>query len=61
MSKATQKFEYLFDENKFETEETLHSSNAATCAAEQHEWKKSFVYGKYSCRKCEAKRMKIES
>jgi hypothetical protein len=28
--------------------------------AGDHEWKKSFVYGKYSCKKCEAVRMKIK-
>lgn len=55
-----QKYEYNLDENKYETEEALHSAEKTTCGADQHDWKKSFVYGKYSCKKCEAKRMKIK-
>jgi hypothetical protein len=57
--KSSQKFEYLVNESKYETEEALHSADAATCVAEDHEWKKSFVYGRYSCKKCDATRMKI--
>lgn len=59
MSKSPQKFEYNLDENKYETEEALHSASSETCPAEEHEWKKSFVYGRYSCKKCDATRMKI--
>lgn len=60
MSKSPQKFEYILDENKYETEIALHSAASETCSAEEHDWKKSFVYGKYSCKKCDAKRMKIK-
>jgi hypothetical protein len=60
MAKSPQKYEYILNEIKYDTEETLHAANAGTCLASEHEWKKSFVYGKYSCKKCEAIRMKIK-
>lgn len=60
MSKINYEFEYILNETSYPNEKELHTANASTCAADHHEWKKSYVYGKYSCRKCDATRMKIK-
>ena len=60
MVKSPQNFEYLLNDSSFDTEEALHAKYTETCDAGEHDWKKSFVYGKYSCKKCEAKRMKTK-
>lgn len=60
MTKSPQKYEYILNEVKYDTEEALHAADTGTCFAGEHEWKKSFVFGKYSCKKCEAIRMKIK-
>ena len=60
MSKSPQKFEYILNEATYDTEDALHLADASTCLTGEHDWKKSFVYGRYSCKKCEAKRMKIK-
>lgn len=56
--KLPQKYEYILNTIKYDTEEALHAVDASTCLSSEHEWKKSYVYGKYSCKKCEAIRMK---
>ena len=60
LGESTQQYEYILNEATFETEEALHAADTRTCLPGEHDWRKSFVYGMYSCRKCEAKRMKIE-
>jgi hypothetical protein len=60
LPKPVYKFEYILGETTYPTEEALHSADTTTCVADQHNWKKSFVYGKYSCRNCDATRMKIK-
>ena len=60
MPKPEYKFEYILGETTYPNEDDLHAADAATCDTDMHEWKKSFVYGRYSCKKCEAKRMKIK-
>ena len=60
MSKSPQKYEYILNEVKYDTEETLHAADDSTCITDEHDWKKSYLYGKYSCSKCEAVRMKIK-
>lgn len=58
--KSPQQFEYMIDEVTYETEDALHSSNEGTCLGGEHDWKKSFSYGRYSCRNCDTIRMKIK-
>jgi hypothetical protein len=58
LDQTIQEYEYIMNEVTFDTEEALHAANAGTCLTGEHDWRKSFVYGMYSCRKCEAKRMK---
>ena len=55
---SEQEYEYILNEEKFDSEEALHAAHGDTCAAGEHDWRKSFSYGMYSCRKCDAKRMK---
>ena len=60
LDQTTQGYEYILNEARFDTEEALHAADAGTCLPGEHDWKKSFVYGMYSCRNCEAKRMKTK-
>lgn len=56
--KKNQTYEYFLNEKKYETEETLHDADSKVCLVGEHDWKKSFSFGRYSCKKCEAIRMK---
>jgi len=56
---SPQKYEYLLKEETYETEDALHTADSSTCLTGEHDWKKSFVYRQYSCKNCEAKRMRI--
>jgi hypothetical protein len=60
LGKSPKRFEYIIDEVTYDTEDALHAANASTCMTGEHDWKKSFSYGRYSCKKCEAIRMKIK-
>lgn len=53
-----QEYEYFLGDTMYETEEALHKADSKTCLPGEHEWKKSFTYGRYSCKKCKAIRMK---
>lgn len=56
--KKNQTYEYYLNEETYETEENLHDADPKGCLVGEHEWKKSFSFGRYSCKKCEAIRMK---
>jgi len=58
--KSPQQFEYIINDVTFDTEDALHTTNAGTCMAGEHDWKKSFSYGRYSCKNCETIRMKTK-
>jgi hypothetical protein len=60
VNKSPQKYEYILNDVKYETEETLHAAEASTCMQDEHNWRKSYLYGKYSCKNCDAIRMKIK-
>ncbi len=60
LGKSPKRFEYIIDEVTYDAEDALHAANASTCLTGKHDWKKSFSYGRYSCKKCEAIRMKIK-
>ena len=55
-----QKYEYFLNDKMYETEKTLHEADSKVCLDGEHDWKKSFAYRRYSCKKCEAIRMKID-
>ena len=58
LDKSKQEYEYILNEEKFSTEEALHAAHDETCVSGEHDWKKSFSFGMYSCRNCDAKRRK---
>ena len=60
LGKSPQEFEYILNDVTYDTEDALHAADASTCSAGEHDWKKSFSYGRYSCKKCDAIRMKIK-
>ena len=58
LSKLTQQYEYFLNNISYTTEEALHDADPKGCLVGEHDWKKSYAYRKYSCKKCEAIRMK---
>ena len=60
LNKSSQKYEYILNEVTYDTEESVHVADASTCLANEHDWKKSYVFRRYSCKNCEAMRARIQ-
>ena len=58
LSKLNQQYEYFLKDKSYKTEEALHDADSEVCLVGEHDWQKSYAYRKYSCKKCEAIRMK---
>jgi hypothetical protein len=58
--KTPQQYEYFLDDTRYDTEVALHEADSEVCLTGEHDWKKLFTYGKYSCKKCKAIRMKTK-
>jgi predicted RNA-binding protein (virulence factor B family) len=58
--KSPQKYAYFLNEETYETEVALHAADSNTCLGGEHDWKKSFIYRRYTCKNCEAQRMRID-
>ena len=59
MTKTPQKYEYFLNDTMYKTEDALHDADSNVCSVGEHDWQKSYTYHKYTCKKCEAIRMKI--